>query len=92
MSTRARAEKGRFITGSTEFDIIPQKWRQEWVTRPVQTKDGKAETNMSFKTFCWVPVKEPESTETPGKASEQGVEDKPVMSASTGDPAVAENS
>ncbi|KAG4301430.1 hypothetical protein PCANB_002225 [Pneumocystis canis] len=45
MSTRARAEKGRFIPGSTEFDIIPQKWRQEWVERQISNKDNKIDTN-----------------------------------------------
>ncbi|KAG5514014.1 hypothetical protein PMAC_000636 [Pneumocystis sp. 'macacae'] len=80
MSTRARAEKGRFVTGSTEFDIIPQKWRQEWVTHQVHTKDGKTETNASFRTLCWVPVKDPETTDASAKAPDHDTDDRALLS------------
>ncbi|KTW30353.1 hypothetical protein T552_00826 [Pneumocystis carinii B80] len=62
MAARARAEKGRFMPGNTELDIIPQKWRQEWVLHQ-NFKEGKGHNN-SFKTLCWVPVKENEGSET----------------------------
>ncbi|KAG4301387.1 hypothetical protein PCK1_002313 [Pneumocystis canis] len=70
MSTRIRAEKGRFIPGSSEFDIIPQKWRQEWVERQISSKNNKIDTHATFKTLCWVPVKDVDPSESLGKHPE----------------------
>ncbi|EMR10707.1 hypothetical protein PNEG_00857 [Pneumocystis murina B123] len=75
MATRARAEKGRFMAGNTELDIIPQKWKQEWVFHQ-SSKDGKSNNNIGFKTLCWVPVKDIETSESI-KTSE--VEDVPNL-------------
>ncbi|KAG4305766.1 hypothetical protein PORY_000676 [Pneumocystis oryctolagi] len=91
MSTRARAEKGRFIAGSTEFDIVPQKWRQEWVTRQISTKDGKTDSNISFKTFCWVPVKEPETPEKPLESTLENGSTSSTIAAGLTESAVLEN-
>lgn len=63
MAARARADKGRFIAGNTELDIVPQKWKQEWVFHQ-SSKDGKSNNNMGFKTLCWVPVKDIETSES----------------------------
>ncbi|QSL64574.1 hypothetical protein MERGE_001875 [Pneumocystis wakefieldiae] len=48
MAARARADKGRFIAGNTELDIVPQKWKQEWTLCWVPVKD--IETSESAKT------------------------------------------